>query len=89
MDNPDRQAMPCDHTPPQRSGTLRAAGRLLLGLIGATLIVFGGLFVSSGLRVRESCKEAETAQVLNLNIDVGAAGQLAYHWRPIPWPRWP
>ncbi len=71
----DGKAGPAHHATPPRGGTLRTTLRLSLGLIGAALIVFGGIFLWTGFRLRAECREAEAAQLLDLRIDVGAAGE--------------
>ncbi|MCK6484441.1 MAG: hypothetical protein HUU22_05425 [Phycisphaerae bacterium] len=59
----------------RRRGRVRAALRLCLGVVGAALIITGGAFLWRGFRLHAACREAETAEVLDIRVDVGATGR--------------
>lgn len=52
----------------------RLIGRVIVGVLSAMLIVGGGVFLRSGLALRARCVDAERAEMLNVPIDVSAAG---------------
>jgi hypothetical protein len=47
----------------------------VLTVIALTLVVGGGLFLRTGLRLRAECYEADAARVLDFAVDVGSVGE--------------
>lgn len=49
--------------------------RLCIAAVSAALLLAGGVLLWEGFRLRSTCFEAETTQVLDIAVDVGAPGR--------------